>query len=558
MARGQGMGHVTLGAGRQPEHLVGLEAGLRKHPDHAGPARRQRARLVEDDRVDAGQVVDRLALLEQNASPGGGDHRGQHGGRERQADAGAEVDDQDGDDARKVAGEQPRQPADGERRHHEPVGDPAGALVDLGIGRDRILKRGREPAGPRVLAGGRHLDDDPAVDHRAPGQDLCGRPHLTGERLAGPGPGVDQAAAFHHGPVDRDGLPGIDHHELAGRDLGHRTPGLGTGPQDSHPGRVGAHPRAQHAPGPAGGTLPDALPGLDQRHRHAGGQEVAGDEQKGDGRGVEHVDVQPAAQEPAQCAARHGRGADGDGDPGGHPGPAQSGGHGHRGHDELPPERRLGSLSSCDLRSLGGQPAHDVGERALALVDDGQRAGGRHPASGLDLGMRRQQPRQLRAGLRVGVGEPQPDPPGERVDDAVAPALGPVGGARGACGNRWLCHVPTIPAGSGGGASRGQALLEDRGGGGQGQPAERPQGNEGQDAGEKHLAPVDAGGGGNRPRRRVRSRRQLEREGNLGGSLVADGERARRGVPADEPHAWMAVQAAHQEVRTGHLLGGKT
>ncbi len=56
-----------LDAGRQPEHLILLEAGCRHQVGDSRLAFRQRARLVDNDRVHLLEPFERCGVLDQHA-----------------------------------------------------------------------------------------------------------------------------------------------------------------------------------------------------------------------------------------------------------------------------------------------------------------------------------------------------------------------------------------------------------------------------------------------------------------------------------------------------------
>ena len=73
-----------LDAGREAEQVVFLDTGGWHQCDHLGLAFGQRAGLVDHQRVDFGEALERLGVLDQHAGPGaaaGADHDRHRRGR---------------------------------------------------------------------------------------------------------------------------------------------------------------------------------------------------------------------------------------------------------------------------------------------------------------------------------------------------------------------------------------------------------------------------------------------------------------------------------------------
>ena len=87
-------------ARREPEEMPGRDVVLiGQHVENGRHAVSQRAGLIKDDGVDFGQAFQVPPALDDDASARGVGHRRQHGGRRRNSNAGAVVDDHQREEA---------------------------------------------------------------------------------------------------------------------------------------------------------------------------------------------------------------------------------------------------------------------------------------------------------------------------------------------------------------------------------------------------------------------------------------------------------------------------
>lgn len=214
MASASGCSEPALERSGEPEHVRLVVAGLRQDRDELGLADGQRAGLIDDERVDLREGLERLGVPDQHAGLGAAAGRGHDRDGRREAERAGTGDDQHRDRRDQRIGQHRRRPPDrpgGERqggdpyhRRHEPAGDGVGELLDW---RPRALRRRDhldDPGEHRVLAGALRLDSQAAgaVDRRA-GHRIA-RDLLDRRRLAGQHGLIDREPAVEHLTVDRD------------------------------------------------------------------------------------------------------------------------------------------------------------------------------------------------------------------------------------------------------------------------------------------------------------------------------------------------------------------
>ncbi len=107
---------------------------------HLWMAPGQRPGLVEEDRVGFGQAFHMAAALDDDAAPRRERHRGEHGGRRRNADAGAIVDDHERQELVEVAGERRGTNRNPEGRGDEPVGKLFGVVLHARVADRRRVR----------------------------------------------------------------------------------------------------------------------------------------------------------------------------------------------------------------------------------------------------------------------------------------------------------------------------------------------------------------------------------------------------------------------------------
>ena len=203
-----------LQAGREPEQLLLVHARGRHERGHLRLALGQRAGLVDHQRVDLGEPLQRLGVLDQHARLGaapGADHD-RH--RRRQAERAGARDDQHRDRGNQGVSHRGWRPEDrphdeGDDRDHDHRRDePARDHVDQALDRRaRALRLGdhlhdpgehglaADPLGAQNEAA--RLVDRAGADPIAPG--LLGRHRLARQHRL-----VDRAAPFDNFAVDRD------------------------------------------------------------------------------------------------------------------------------------------------------------------------------------------------------------------------------------------------------------------------------------------------------------------------------------------------------------------
>ena len=151
---GDRMLKLGFGGGRQPQQVVRRDVVLIGNDvDHGRRAVGQGAGLVEHHGIDVGETLHMAAALDDHAGARGMRHRGQHRGRCGDADAGAEVNNNQRQETVEVAGH--GRGADGERqrRRHQPVGKALGMVLHAGVADRRAFDQAHD------LAGGRSSSD---------------------------------------------------------------------------------------------------------------------------------------------------------------------------------------------------------------------------------------------------------------------------------------------------------------------------------------------------------------------------------------------------------------
>ncbi len=212
----------------------------------AGAAEGEGAGLVEADGADAGEGLDGLAALEEDAALGGaGDRRERGGGRGDDQGAGR-GDDEQGDGGEgglrpgEVEGEAPQEEDQHAQRHHgdgvglaEPVDGALHGLALLAGAGDEVEDLLEAALGDGAEDGG--LDGVVGVDGAR--EELIADADFAGHGLAGDGGLVDLAFALQDACIGGDALAGADADALAGGQ------GVGTG---LDPGGVARVVGAEH------------------------------------------------------------------------------------------------------------------------------------------------------------------------------------------------------------------------------------------------------------------------------------------------------------------------
>ena len=266
----------ALEAGRQAEELR-LVVGRQGHDGRQpGAALRQRAGLVDDERVHLLEDLERLGVLDEDARRRAPAHAHHDRHRRREPERARARDDQDGHQREQRVGQPGLGPdrAPDERAQH---GDPHDRRDEVGGHPVREALDGRaaplglgdladDPGEQRVPADpiGAHHEGARAVD--GAGGDLVPCPLLDGHRLARDHGFVDGAPPLEDGAVDG--------HPLAGP---HAEPVAGTHPVERHvllpavgpenPRRRRGQPE-QRPDGPAGPAPGAQLEHLAQQHQH--------------------------------------------------------------------------------------------------------------------------------------------------------------------------------------------------------------------------------------------------------------------------------------------------
>jgi len=149
-------------------------------------------------------------------------HRGEHGGRRGDADAGAVVDDHEREETVEIAGDRGSAHCQAECRCDQPVGELLGVVLHAGVADRRRLDQPRD-----LPRGGEIADADGARRQLAVSDDGGGehgftfRPHDR-QALAGDGLLIDHGVAVDDLAVDGNYLAGIDDHLVADHELGGR------------------------------------------------------------------------------------------------------------------------------------------------------------------------------------------------------------------------------------------------------------------------------------------------------------------------------------------------
>ena len=312
----------VLEGGCHPQQLV-LVDRERHDVGHRHDPARQGAGLVEGDRVDRGEGLQRAAPLEQHAAPCGGGERRQHG--RRHADdhrARARHHEQRGG---AVEGFRSGQPEREERRERhgragedpdgialaEPVAEAlAGGFRRLRLGHQlhhprerRMVGRLGDPHGQRAVA------VDGAGEHFTPRLFVDGHGLARDRRL------VDGRLSGRHHPVERHSLPRAHAHEVVDGDVLGRTidlDGVHDDVRDVGPQR---HQRRHRPPGGAHRPLFEGAGEAEQEQQDRAVARRA--DRRGRQRGQHHqqVDLQALARERANGLDPRGTPAGEEGEP---------------------------------------------------------------------------------------------------------------------------------------------------------------------------------------------------------------------------------------------------
>jgi hypothetical protein len=140
-------------------------------------------------------------------------------GRDRDADPRREVCDEDRRRARGIAGGGQHRPREQERGQHDPVGQPAGVVLDASVVHGRVAHELHDPPRARLPAHELHGDVQVPVTQEGRGVDHLALLVQHGHRLPGELVLVDQRAPLQHPAVDRDPVARVDRHHLAAVDL---------------------------------------------------------------------------------------------------------------------------------------------------------------------------------------------------------------------------------------------------------------------------------------------------------------------------------------------------
>ncbi len=225
---------VALERGGHGQHLLRRRAAQRYDVRDLRAPERERARLVERDRLDARHLLEVGAALDQHAVPrrareGGEDaHRGRDDQRARTAD----------DEQREAAvepgvergSEERRDEGDRRRQRHDHRGVLAREPVDDRLGRGalrlRLLHHVHDLGDGRVGRGGGGAHAQRAALDDGPGEHLVAGALAHGYGLTGHGRLVGRRRALDHHAVDGGALAGADHDDVAHHDLGDVHTGL--------------------------------------------------------------------------------------------------------------------------------------------------------------------------------------------------------------------------------------------------------------------------------------------------------------------------------------------
>ena len=208
--------------GGQTQQLLGGDLAIGLDRDETRAAAGQRAGLVEQQHLAAGEGLERAAALDQDAVAGGPRDAGDDRDRRRQDQRAGRRHHEHGKGAHRIARGQPRGAGDRERQRHEQeriaIGQPDERRL-LGL---RRLDQPHD-AGVGALFGGRAR---PQVERIASIDGAAARP-LAGlardrQRLPGQRRFVEHRGAAHDHAVDRHRLAGPHQQAIAGPDRGER------------------------------------------------------------------------------------------------------------------------------------------------------------------------------------------------------------------------------------------------------------------------------------------------------------------------------------------------
>ena len=304
---------ARLGRCGEGEDLLPGATSEREHLQHLGLAERERPGLVEDDGVRARKPLEVLPALDEHPVIGRHGQRRERRGRDGDANAAAEVGDENARQPVEVARQDPRAQAEGDGGHDEPVRRRLrGALERHGLGARR-LEHPDDPRRVRVRAGALDLDDDLSVDDDGGRVHAFTRAPRARERFARERLLVDRRHAIDDDPVGPDPLARVHDDALARLELPDGDL-LGAARGSKAPGvtRLEMRARRHRASRPVGGALENEVAGAQQPRDERRGARLSRRQRDSDRADVERVDRQAPLGEGASRTADDGdgRGAD--------------------------------------------------------------------------------------------------------------------------------------------------------------------------------------------------------------------------------------------------------
>ncbi len=210
----------SLQARRRAEHGPLVESGRGDDGHDARLAFRERARLVDHQRVDALERLERLRILEEHTHRGGTPDPDHDRHRRRQAEGARTRDDEDGDgvdegvrEARLGAGEGPHEesePSGRDDARHEVAGDLVGELLDRGTTALRLCDEADNLSEEGVATDPFGFHHEAAVAVQRPADDARSRGLLDRDGFTGDHRFVDRTRTFENDAVARHSLAGPD------------------------------------------------------------------------------------------------------------------------------------------------------------------------------------------------------------------------------------------------------------------------------------------------------------------------------------------------------------
>ena len=258
---------------------------------------RERAGLVEDDRLRLGDRLQKPPALDGELIGARLLHRGEHRDGHGELECAGEIHHQHGERAGGVARDEPDERRSAETVRHKAVRQMRRLALRPGLELFRLLYHLHNAVVPPRAAALFHTDGATALLHDGAGIDVAALAPAHGQRLAGDGGMIDHGLAVDHLAVERDHVAGVDCYHITDLYVAHG---------DEHVARLGLHPDLvdieRHTArkvchGLLVRPLVERLAHAEQEHYRARRGKIAAQHRHCDSRRVEHGHLYLPAQQ---------------------------------------------------------------------------------------------------------------------------------------------------------------------------------------------------------------------------------------------------------------------